>query len=147
MNENEYWIPLFGPYYSNSQIVRIIRTNIDLSSLSQIWSLYFSSSLSNCLYLQFSFLSSRMHKTSAHTHRRSSHIDSPRAPVRVRSFTEEFLLLSGAYCNRGIIVSRWFNNFYHSRRFIFSVLIKRLKVRNTYIDRVYSKKQTYFTPF
>ena len=29
MNEYEYRIPLFGPYYSNSQIVRIIRTNTD----------------------------------------------------------------------------------------------------------------------
>ena len=30
MNEYEYRIPLFGPYYSNSRIVRIIRTNSDL---------------------------------------------------------------------------------------------------------------------
>ena len=29
MNEYEYRIPLFGPNYSNSRIVRIIRSNTD----------------------------------------------------------------------------------------------------------------------
>ena len=30
MNKCKYRIPLFGPYYSNSLIVQIIRTNTDL---------------------------------------------------------------------------------------------------------------------
>ena len=34
MNEYEYRIPLFGPYYSNSRIVRIIRTNTGMVSPS-----------------------------------------------------------------------------------------------------------------
>ena len=35
MNEYEYWIPLFGPNYSNSRIIRIIRDNTDPCWYSQ----------------------------------------------------------------------------------------------------------------
>ena len=35
MNEYEYRIPLFGPNYSNSWIVRIIRPNTDLDTKKQ----------------------------------------------------------------------------------------------------------------
>ena len=59
MNEYEHRIPLFGPYYLNSQIVRIIRTNTDLDfdlwtlimfSLNMLDSSFFSLLLSTCFF-------------------------------------------------------------------------------------------------
>ena len=127
-----------------SSLLSSLVTSQDLfnsSSLSQIQSNVFSKLSLNLFF----FPNLKNAKCSAHTHRQRSQIDSfSLGSCQSQKFTKEFLLLSGAYCNRGIKVSLWFNNFYHGGRFIFCVLIKWLKVRNTYIDRVYSLKAKIF---